>query len=251
MNEARALVTLLNRAMMKGFIVFITSFLINNPWFFGTGDDLVILDIDLTETDKEKIRKIFSNVIFKRVQFDNYKSVNFGATKERLVPTYYKLDMFSLYDYSHVVFIDVDTVVIGDISELFSTPVHFIGGVKAYAEKKDKLRGDINSGVVIIDNSCLNETTYKRLINVSNVGYSMPDQKTINLFFKNRIDFFNKMYNVEKRMERTRRYKHIIKSMKIVHYVAGKPWENDDPEKGKYPMMEKIWYDWSKRVNDI
>ena len=57
----------------------------------------------------------------------------------------------------------------------------------------------------------------------------------------------NKSFNVEKRMEHTRRFRRVIGRMKIAHYVAGKPWEDYDPEKGKYPNMERIWNLWYKK----
>ncbi len=244
METAIALVTLLNKKMMIGFKVFITSFLINNPWF---KQDLVILNIDLDDGDKNVIKKFYPKVIFKDVAVENYKKTNMEKTADRLKPTYYKLEIFNLIEYERIVFIDVDTVVLDDVSDLFYSKLNGIAGAKGYIEKSDSLRQDINSGVLVVTSRYLTYDTYQNIIAFAEQGFSMPDQKAINQFFKD-IKFFNKAFNVEKRMEHSKNFKHILENKKIVHYVAGKPWENNEPEKGKYPAMENIWDEWYRKV---
>ena len=170
-------------------------------------------------------------------------------TADRLKVTFYKLDTFSLYEYDRVVFIDVDTVVLGDLSELFNCPAP-IAAVKGYSEKTDSLRADVNAGVFVVNHQYLNEQTYNALLEIEKKGFSMPEQKTMNIYFSGKMAYFNKSYNVEKRMEHTKNFKHILEKAKIIHYIAGKPWDENDPEKGKYPKMETIWREWyGKDIN--
>lgn len=238
-----ALVVMLNKKHLSGFKVFFESFLFFNKWFHY---DVVILDIDLTLDIRNEIQLLFKDTTFKfkKINFDNYKNMNFSKTPDRLKVTFYKIDVFSLYEYSRLVFIDVDTVVLGNLSELFNCSEPF-AAVKVYIEKIDILGEEFNSGVFVINNP--NEKMYKEILDVAKQGFSLPEQKAMNIYFKDRVTFLNKSYNVEKRMEHTKNFKHILDNMKIVHYVAGKPWEENDREKGKYPKMEKIWKEWNEK----
>lgn len=245
MGEAMALVTLLNRKMIIGFKVFLTSFLFHNPWF---EDDIVILDLDLKDDEKKELKKWYPKIIFKGIQEKNYKDVDMRKTADKLKPTYYKLDVFDIEGYSRLVFIDVDVVILDNISELFSAELEGIAAIKGYSEKTDNLRDDINSGVLVITEYYLNKETYNGVVEAAKPGHSMPDQKVINQYFKGKMQYFNKSFNVEKRMEHTANFSHVLAKKKIVHFVAGKPWEKNDDEKGKYPAMEAIWNEWYEKT---
>lgn len=243
MNKKSALVTLLNKKMLIGFEVMIYSFLKNNSWFNKKDFVIAVLNIDLTDKDMKNIVGSFPQAKFRfvPVKFDNYNTINFKKTHERLHPTFFKLDMFAMSNYKRVVFLDSDIIVLKDIKDLFDASFTGIAGVKGYTERTDSLRTDINSGVLVITEELLNNKTYKGLLNVAKQGHSMPDQKTINIYFRNNMQYMNKAYNVEKRMEHTKKYKNILENKKIVHFIADKPWEDKYPEKGKYPEMEYLW----------
>lgn len=147
-------------------------------------------------------------------------------------------------DYERIVFMDVDMVVTGDISELFTTPVEYIAGVKGYWPKEDKLHDYINSGVLVISKNCINDKVYGDLLKMAcDVERKLPDQEIINEYFKGKIKFLQKIYNVEKRMEGTKNFKDVLADKRIVHYVNYKPWENHD-ENDKYPAMISLWLDY-------
>ena len=247
MGPMRALITLLNKKMIIGFNVMMKSFLDNNSWFmsplWSQSHCVKILNLDLSEGDMAGIQRTFPkiDIRFENINYEAYKKINFKNTAERLRPTYYKLDMFDQPFFDRVVFIDSDTVIAGDVAELFLSNFQGIAAVYGYSEKEDLLRKDINSGGVVVTDQYLGENVYKSLIKIAEQGFSMPDQKTINVYFRNVMQHLPKIYNIEKRMEHTKRFKEEVKNARIIHYVAGKPWESDDPEKGKYPEMEKIW----------
>jgi lipopolysaccharide biosynthesis glycosyltransferase len=242
-NSEKALVTLLNQKALHGFMVFAKSFFYFNNWF---DYDFVIFDIDLRTVDRRGIRQIYPNVIFKKINYDNYKKINFGKTHERLKPTFYKLETFSLSEYKRVVFLDMDTVILGNLKELFENEIRTgFAAVRGYTEKIDSLRADFNSGVFVVDKKYLNDSTYKYLLKIARQGFSMPDQKVLNAYFRGAVTWLDKIYNVEKRMEHTKNFTDVLKNAKIIHYVADNPWDKNSRENLKYPKMMKIWEEWN------
>ena len=74
----------------------------------------------------------------------------------------------------------------------------------------------------------------------------MPDQKTINIYFGNKMNYLSKGYNVEKRMWKTHNHKNIWDNKKILHWVACKPWNDDCQHHNDIELSFKeiyhIWY---------
>lgn len=238
-----ALATMMDDNFLIGFKAFIKSFLYHNPWF---DYEFLILDVGLSENSKAEIKEYYKNVLFRKIDYDKYREVNFERTNKKLQKTYYTLDVFNQCDFDRIVFIDMDTVVLADISFLFECPAG-LAAVQAYDFKQDKMRQSINSGVFVVNREYINGDTYRRLIRIARRGYAMPDQKVINKFFNDKIDFLPKAYNVEKRMLHTQDFKDDLIDIKILHFVASKPWETDKPNEleASYGKFEKIWWVWN------
>jgi lipopolysaccharide biosynthesis glycosyltransferase len=237
----RALVTLLDDGFYVGFEVFLKSFLAFNPWF---SDDFVVIDVGLSEKTREKMREKYPKMVFFTPKYENYSAVNMKITAERLKKTYYTLDVFDL-PYDRIVFMDMDMLILGDLREIFNFAGH-IGGVRAYNRNADILQGGINTGLFVVNSEFLNEKTYKRLLEIARPGHNMPDQTVINEAFKGQISELRKVFNVEKRMINTRRFKNVIEEMRVLHFVGEKPWQKHAPgtlEAG-YEPFEKLWREW-------
>lgn len=237
----KALVTLLDDGFFIGLECFMKSLLKTNPWF---DLDFIILDNGLSQKIKTKILKIYKKTKFVPIQKQYYTSVKFGRTAKRLQATYYTFDLFIQTGYDRLVFIDMDTLVMGDIRELWDCEGDFVG-CKAYDRRHDRLIDTINSGVFSVGKKHINSGMYKRLIAMSANGHSMPDQVVLNTMFKNDLTYFNKSYNVEKRMLGTKNFAHIMDKIRILHFVGAKPWENPKPSKSEeaYGPLEKLWED--------
>jgi len=247
MLERKAIAVLLSREMIIGFNVLMHSLLKYNKWLCEKKYDIIIFDDNLKLTDRISIvTKFFEcNILFVDVMKNNYLNVKRQGTNERLVKTYYKLEMFrKVGDYERIVFMDVDMVITGDISELFTMPVEYIAGVKGYHPKEDRLHDYINSGVLVVSKNCINDKVYNDLLKMAcDIERKLPDQEIINEYFKGKINFLPKIYNVEKRMEGTNNFKDVLEDKRIVHYVNYKPWENHK-ENEKYPAMISLWLDY-------
>jgi len=223
------------------FSVFMKSLLANNKWFKY---EIVMLDVGLSAKKKRECLSYYKNIRFIEPSEHLYKGVNFSKTHDKLKKTYYFLEAFSLYEYDRVVSMDVDMIVQGDISEVFDCDAD-IAGCRAYGRGNDSFADGINAGVFVINERYLNKETYLELIKLSERGFSMPEQKTMNIYFKHKWHYLDKIYNVEKRMLVTRRHKDILENAIVLHYVGAKPWDKD---KGKnelhYGELEKIWWEW-------
>lgn len=235
-----ALVSLINSKFVIAYKAFIKSFLLHNDWF---KHDLILLNDRLTNADKVRCRAYYRNTSFRDIDYDRYKDVNWDNTKDRLKSTYYKLDIFSLYAYDRIIFIDLDTIVLNDIRKLFT---EYKGGICAalgYNRGSDRLRNDINSGVLVLNKAVLNKKTYTDVIKLSLRGHGLPDQHVINQYFKNKIEIIDKTFNIEKRMYFSRKFDYSIDkgNIAILHYVGPKPWENIK-ESDDYFTIEKVWW---------
>jgi len=238
-----ALCTLLTSDFVIMYEVFMKSFLHYNKWF---NLDFVIIDIDLSDTDKERILAIYKKVIFKKPDYELYKKCRFENTHPKLRNTYFKIDAFCLYEYNRVVFLDMDMVCMGNIKPLFNVEDGFYG-CPGYQKDLDIMRPTINSGVFVVTDKYLNPKTYNGLLRILQRGFSMPDQKTINSYFRDKIQFLPKIYNVEKRMWFTKKHTGIKRDALIWHYVAEKPHE-ENKEETQFGEVEKFWWDWHDSI---
>lgn len=244
---------IMDQNFMPGYRVFMYSFLKHNTWFDW---DFIITDVGLTEDNKSEIKSIYSKVIFRKPNYKDYEGTNFNATHPRLRNTYYFLDVFSLRGYNKIVSVDVDMVVLGDLSPVFiDSNNKGMSGARGYNSGKDKLSNDVNVGLFVVGSDFINEKTYRDLLAIAKNGHSMPEQKTMNIYFKGRWHYFDKKYNLEKRILHTKKYKHLLKDPVVIHYVATKPWQdhkNVPARELTYKPWENLWHkmDQERRQND-
>ncbi|MFW6225350.1 MAG: glycosyltransferase family 8 protein [bacterium] len=243
------LATMLSKNFIIGYIAFITSLLKNNPNF---NLDFVIIDIDLNDQDRKIVKSFYKNVHFKTPNYKMYDGTNWEATNPVLRNTYYKLDIFSLYDYNRVIFIDMDTIVLSDISKLFTYDFP-LAGCKGYTFTSDSFRDEINTGVIVLNKPMIKHNLYQAIVQYAKQGFSMPDQKAINRFFRGQIDFIDKKYNVEKRMLHSKKikYKFDGSDAKIIHFVSQKPWEDNKSKLNQgFEKLENIWWNYYKMAKE-
>jgi len=231
-----AFFTSLSDKFFIGFETFMKSLLKHNKWF---NNDFIILDIGLSDTAKEKILNLYSNVIFETPKFNNYKYVN---TKS---PTYlYKFEAFSYIKYDRIITIDTDMLVIGNISKLLTIPCNF-GAVQAYDAKTDTLNKEkyFDTGLTIIDKQYLNKSTYENLLELTILDRKMSEQNILNNYFKNKVTLLPKKYNYEKVLHFSINFKIPLNKVKILHYVSYKPWEKNKPtQELKFKEIENLWW---------
>ena len=240
--DKTALVTLMDNNFVIGYVGFIKSFLYFNPWF---NLDIVVFDAGISSENKKYMRSFYPKIIFERIDKKAYSDVKMDKTHPKLQKTYYTLEAFRLIHYDRIVFMDMDIIVQGDIKELFECK-HDFAACKSYNAKLDNFNNSINSGVFVVNKKYLDNHVYRQLIRIARKGFSMPDQRTINIFFRDEMKFLPKKYNVEKRMLHTKEHIDILESAVCIHYVASKPWEKEKPNdiEKSFKQLEDLWWKW-------
>jgi len=222
---------------------FILSLLESNPWF---DKDFVILDLGLSQESRDYCSEYYDKIKFVLPQKSNYAKVNFAKTRPSLQQTFYKLDIFALYEYDLIVSIDLDMLVLGDISELFQQHEEF-SACATFRENPPRMARDINSGLFVITN--MYEDKYRALLKLAEPGHSMPDQAVVNRYFTGNIHYLPKKYNVEKRMQKSP-LAMPIEEVAILHYVGAKPWQmHQSASELEYNDIYKLWWDYYVREN--
>lgn len=204
-----------------------------------------------TDISEERKRKVFALTTERfEIRFDDV-SRELSNLKSRLhvrdyysVTTYYRMfiaDKFPEYD--KVLYLDSDTIILKDISELYFTDLgeayvgaardQVIGQTEIFREYAKKVLGIdhdhyFNAGVMLI--SCDNFRKRKilnRFVNLLNtyVFVVAQDQDYLNVLCKDRVCWLEPRWNVETYGE----LPCAEEDMAIVHYnLANKPWHYQD-----------------------
>lgn len=157
---------------------------------------------------------------------------------------YYRLFIPSMFlQYDKAIYLDCDVIVKADIAEMFNTDIgnNLLGAVADEAVSfvpefqrytKNFLGVDakqyFNSGVIVMNLNELRamdfESVFMRLISVYNSKVA-PDQDCLNLICKNRVYYFNLVWN---KMPFANQ-KIGLNDIKIIHYnLTAKPWKYAD-----------------------
>lgn len=129
-----------------------------------------------------------------------------------------------------VLWLDCDTIVDGDISELFEIDIenNYFAGVKE--PDKSKWRIYVNAGVLFMNLAQIRKDNLddKMIDKLNRIPYPLPDQDAINEFAQGRIVPISGMYNVSP-------YTEPSDVKKIYHFAANAYFRNQ-------PLYKK--YDW-------
>jgi lipopolysaccharide biosynthesis glycosyltransferase len=242
MKDKVCLVSMVDDNFMMCFIAFIKSLIWSNPKLKRR---FILFDVGLSEENKKICLDYYPTIEFRDPLKENYSKVNFEKTVDCLKNTFYKLDAFTLFDMEKVVFLDLDMLILNDISALFNIEQKYgLAGIKAYSKGNDRLRNDINTGVFVINKKFLNRRIYDSLIECAITGHSMPDQRVINKTLHNQILFLDKRYNCEKRMYFSNRYLgKLMRDCSVLHFVSQKPYEKNKTSINQgYEKLERVWW---------
>lgn len=173
---------------------------------------------------------------------------------------YYRLFIVGLFpQYDKVLYLDSDTVILGDIAELYNVPLgdNYIAGTadqvvgtsdifSAYTKDALGIEGKryFNSGVILMNLKKFREDNfYERFYKVlSSYDFIVaPDQDCLNLLCKGKVKFLPLEWNAMPIAGKMRR------RPKLVHYnLSAKPWHYDDVVYGEYfweYAKETFFYD--------
>ncbi len=165
------------------------------------------------------------------------------------IVTYYRLFIASLFpQYDKIVYLDCDLVVLGDISELYNTPLgnNILGAApEQYVQNTEEFRcyaktalgvdpdGYVNAGVLVINLKAFRqnkiEEKFVELITKYDFDLLDPDQAYLNYLCRNKIYMLPNGWNKEPMPLTCEGEKN------IVHYALyKKPWQYDDVMDGEF-----------------
>ena len=226
-----------NESFAPYMAVSITSLLENNA---SHSVVIHILHSDLNEATKARL-KMFetryknAKIIFHKI--DDSRFEKFGLTIGHITrETYFRYMIAEvLPNIDRVLYLDGDTIVNGDISELFDTDLtnHYCAGVSdIYIESigyKKILGLDglyINAGVILFNLDEMRRTNIaEKLFKLTaENNFKYQDQDAINVAFNGKIKELDCVYNFKRAYQKA--FPEKVPSAKIVHYVGpNKPWK--------------------------
>lgn len=222
------------------------SLIDNNPRVINDNLPFVIITNDLNPEDLVTSRKIYNNIHIKRYDESKYSQIEELKKQQMAFGDYTKYEIFSLTEFKKIIFLDSDTIILGNIDYL-------IDFKESFGCVRELFIDQYNTGVMVIGNEYLNPKITEDLINLTNV-YGITehlDQDIINNYFIDVITPIPLEYNYLKIYS-----KQIFKNtglpdyVKIIHYVVKKPWQQKPLvflEEGTL-WTERYWFEYYSKV---
>lgn len=189
------------------------------------------------------------------IEYKELEKVNYDVDYDGFVQPYFKhtfnkLSVFNLTEYSKIVYLDLDLLILENVDDLFD----YSGLAMAKDEPFTEL---YNSGVMVIEP---NEDDYKGLISTMkekmNDQAKIGDQNIINEYFSGKINNLPQSYNLMRRIfgdttsteldvwdeevevHNVWKWDKDVKDKKILHYIINpKPFQIDHPYDEKYTFL--------------
>jgi lipopolysaccharide biosynthesis glycosyltransferase len=257
-NDARrALVIAFDERFAVGARTCLFGFLRHNPWF----SDRVIAFVDAVSPTTCSALQELCPIEF--IEFDPaLKSIGARLTRSKnasrsLSLRLGSLQLFSLSDLDRVVFLDVDTVCMGDVRFLFDLEADFsaapdLSQLQALVSNVDPddnaavdaqrhhsspygrpLAYSFNSGVLSVSGRWLTPTVYEGLLQLPGlrdapgVSIELGDQCVLNHFFDGKVTPLDARFNflVPAQVLLRRLYNLALSDLRIIHFAGySKPW---------------------------
>jgi len=239
-------VTVCNKEYLIGFEVMLKSLIDNNPRVVTDNLPFVIITNDLNPEDLVTSRTIYNNIHIKRFNESKYSQIEELKKKQMAFGDYTKYEIFSLTEFKKIIFLDSDTIILGNIDYL-------IDFKESFGCVRELFIDQYNTGVMVIGNKYLNPKITEDLINLTNV-YGITehlDQDIINNYFIDIITPIPLEYNYLKIYS-----KQIFQNtglpdyIKIIHYVVKKPWQQKPLvilEEGTL-WTERYWFEYYSKA---
>lgn len=242
-------VTVCDKNYLIGFEVMLKSLTDNNPRVIHENIPFTILSNDITEDDIIFSKQIHDNIVIKKFDESKYDEINEMKKSKMASGDYSKFEIFSIENTEKIIFLDSDTLILGNIDLLIDYEGDFGAVTELYIDQ-------YNTGVMVIGKKYLNSKITQDLINLT-YRYGITehlDQDIINSYFIDVIEDFPISYNFLKIY-----HKGIFKNVglprhiKIIHYVVKKPWQQKPLvilEEGTL-WTEKYWFDYYSKVLNL
>lgn len=239
-------VTVCNKEYLIGLEVLLKSLVYNNPRVLKEQIPFLVISNELSESDLTFAASIYPYLMIKQYDESKYSEIEELKKIQMAHGDYTKYEIFSLTKVDKVIFLDSDTLILGNID-------HLIDQTSDISAVRDLYIDQYNTGVMVIGKKYLNDKITNDLIELTKV-YGITehlDQDIINYYFKGVFNEMSLSYNFLKIYHKpifinTGLPEHV----KILHYVVKKPWQRREPvplEVGTL-WQERYWFDYYAEV---
>lgn len=233
-----------------------------------------ILHSELTGEDFQKMDEIIGSegieLIPVFIPKGTVKEFQIGNWPEEAAYRLLATDLFQ-GSVERILHLDVDTLIMGDISEFYNTPFeeHYLAACEdflTFDEKRQKCRGFgrdesvrlFNSGVILFNIPKLSADGFCYAVfadilrKYPNIKIEYPDQDILNLLFCDKTKYMDRMkYNYAPFFYKISDSEHFYDSRealaancRIIHMYGGsKPWENIDRM-----AADQLWWEYAERT---
>lgn len=203
--------------------------------------------------NEDKIKKIYLLIEDDKIEYINHPKIKFincnnydflikrniNCTKRFPYMAMVRCFLTKILKEDKVLYLDVDTVIMNDLSELWNTNL-----ASNYIAARPESEYYINSGVLLMNLKAIRNSKKDDLLIhlIKTCRFVFPDQDAINIAFKNHIlylkDKFNKLGNSKQAYD---------EGEIAIRHFAGliKPWKNNADERDK-ALWEKYY---TKEIN--
>ena len=212
----------LNNSYLKYFSVVLQSLIVNaNPQYFY---DVVVLEVDISETHKQQIKKILPANIHIRFYniseffYEKFSQLSLVSKQHWSIEMYFRLFIpFVMQEYKRVLYLDTDMCVNNDLVDLFFYDVgeNEIAAVKdtispvvylpRYAQRKNFFEKHLqmscpenyfNSGMILFNIKQIGLEKYlQRLLEGFKLPVQFPDQDILNYIFNENVCYVENKWN--------------------------------------------------------
>lgn len=232
-------VTTCDRNYLVGLEVMLQSLLDSNPRVSSESMEFVVVSNELSEEDISFSKFLHPKVRLKRYDAASYSSIP-SPDGDRRFGDYTKFEAFRM-DADKLIFLDCDTLVLGNIDRL----IDFEGKLAA---SRDLYIDQYNTGVMVLGRSAISDKVFSDLVQLAGIFGRTEhlDQDIINKYFYEEIEEMPLSYNFLKTYHKPMfRNSELAKHIRILHYIIKKPWQNIQPvalEDGTL-WLERYWFD--------
>jgi lipopolysaccharide biosynthesis glycosyltransferase len=239
--------TVCDRNYLVGLEVMLKSLVDSNPRVSKEGMEFAVISKDLDEQDLAVARKIHWNTTLRRYDPSIYPAMP-TEDGSRHFGDHSKFEAFRT-DADRVVFLDCDTIVMGNIDLLIDFD-------RPFGAARDLYIDQFNTGVMTLGREVLSEGIFSDLLTLASIfgRTEHMDQEIINKYFHDDIEEIPLSYNFLKTYHKpVFRNSELARHIRILHYIAKKPWQNIQPvalEEGTL-WLERYWFDVYAKVARI
>lgn len=222
--QQTCLVSTINKNYLIAFKVFLKSLLSHNILNL---DYIVLIDTSITEKDKNDLKIIYSNLIFKDINTENYNKIKFNGSRAWEFNPAFRLDIFKL-PYNKIIYFDVDAVCLKPIDDILNFDYDF-AGIEHELHDYDQIKAQykfnsstgFNGGLLIIKSKFLNEETINDLKTILTNTEWYGNQGPLNIFFKKFAYLLDRKYFLPS----THTTLTSLKDAYFIHFLGEKkPW---------------------------